>query len=206
MLAKNQNLIIAISILLLALIVRLLFILTLGADERIYDSLYDQYIYIDLARSIVAGRGLSLSHGVFVADAYTPTSIQPPVYPLILPALFFFFGESYFPIRLLQVALGAGVCVVTYLITGKILGRSVGLVAALIVCVYPPLVMYTRPIMTEALYTFLMSLLVLLLVKFTVETLRGHGYHPDCTDVLCDSRAVGSKKLARSWRANCVSQ
>ncbi len=172
MLAKNRALIISISIFILALIVRLLFIITLGADERIYDSLHDQYIYIDLAKSIVEGRGLSLSFDIFVADANTPTSIQPPVYPIILSVLFYLFGESYLAVRLLQVVLGAGVCVVTFLTARKVLGESVGLLAALIVCVYPPLVMYTRPIMTETLYSFLVSLIMLFLVKFALGTFR----------------------------------
>jgi 4-amino-4-deoxy-L-arabinose transferase-like glycosyltransferase len=169
---KNRALTISIFIFILALIVRLLFIITLGADERIYDSLHDQYIYIDLAKNIVEGRGLSLSFDIFVADANTPTSIQPPVYPMILSLLFFLFGESYLAVRLLQVVLGAGVCVVTFLTARKVLGEPVGLLAALIVCVYPPLVMYTRPIMTETLYSFLVSLIVLFLVYFALGTFR----------------------------------
>lgn len=155
-----------------ALVVRFLFIALLGSEQIIYDSLHDQYIYIDLAKSLTSGRGFSLSFGIFMADAHVPTSIQPPIYPLLVAALFSFFGENYLAIRLMQVVLGAAVCVVVFLMTRKMLGQTVGLVAGLFMGIYPPLVMYTRPIMTETLYTLLLSLIVLLLVHVALERFR----------------------------------
>ena len=84
------------GIFILALIVRLIFILVLGAeDKKSYDSLYDQYIYIDIARSIVAGHGFATNYDIFVADANTPTAIQPPFYPLFLAMIFWTFGEVH---------------------------------------------------------------------------------------------------------------
>ncbi len=159
----------ASTLFLLSLLIRLFFIAAWGSEEKIYDSLFDQYIYIDLAKNFVAGHGLSLSFDVFIAEANTPTSIQPPVYPLVLAGIFYFFGESYLAIRLLQVVLSSIISVVTFLIGKKVFDKSTALLAGLLTCVYPVLVMYTRPIMGEILYTFLLSLITFLLLKFYQE-------------------------------------
>jgi len=58
---RTRALQIPIFIFSFAVFVRLSFINLLDSDQVIYDSLYDQYIYIDLAKSILAGRGLSTS-------------------------------------------------------------------------------------------------------------------------------------------------
>ncbi len=171
-LIKGRPRFIALFIFLLAFIIRLLFIVALGAEQRVYDSMNDQYIYIDLAKSLVAGRGLSLSFPIFVADANEPTSIQPPLYPLVLSAFFYLFGDNYLPPRIFQALLSAGISVFTYLIGRKVLDDSTAVLAALMTCVYPLLVMYTRPLMSDMLYTFFIVLVTLFLVKFSFETFR----------------------------------
>jgi glycerol uptake facilitator-like aquaporin len=162
---KQQEQLTLVGIFILALIVRLLFIVVFGAAEQIYDSLHDQYIYIDLAKSILAGRGFSMSFDIFVADAYEPTAIQQPLYPLLLAVVFFLFGESYLAVRILQAILSAGTCVIMYLIAKPTLGSTVSRLTALILCIYPLSVMYIRPMMSETLYTFLLSLVVLSIAK-----------------------------------------
>jgi 4-amino-4-deoxy-L-arabinose transferase-like glycosyltransferase len=168
----NRSFIIAAAIFACALAVRVLFLLLLGSEQRIYDSTYDQYIYIDIARNLIQGRGLSTTLAIFAAIPGQPTSIQPPLYPLILAGMFSIFGENYLAVRLLQAVVSAGICLCVYLIGKKTVGEGMGRLAGVIAIFYPPLVMYTRPLMTETFYTFFFCLLVLLLVQFATRAFR----------------------------------
>jgi 4-amino-4-deoxy-L-arabinose transferase-like glycosyltransferase len=172
MFTKRETIWIPAGLFFLALAARLLFIWWMGADQMIYDSLYDQYTYIDLAKSILAGRGYSMPYNIFVATANQPTAIQPPVYPLALAAIFSIFGESYTMVRVIQALLGAATCVVVYFIAKKLLGAATARVTAILLCVYPLLVMYTRPLMPETLSTLLVASIMLLFVKVTLGTSR----------------------------------
>jgi 4-amino-4-deoxy-L-arabinose transferase-like glycosyltransferase len=151
-----------VFVLSLALGMRLSFILGFGFENRIYDSLQDQYVYIDLARNLVAGRGLSLSNTTFMASPHTPTATRPPLYPILLAGLFAFFGESYLAVRLMQAILGTLMCVEVFLIGRKSLGLGTGVLASTLVAIYPPLVMYVRPLMVETLFFFLLATMILL--------------------------------------------
>jgi len=162
-----------LAILTLALIVRVCFILADASDERIYDSLYDQYVYLDLAKSLVSGHGCSLGYDVFIASKGYPTSIEPPMYPLVLAALLGIFGHHLPAVRLFNAVAGSLTCGIIYLIGKKAFGQKVGLWAGGLAAVYPLFVMYVRPIMPECLYTFLVSLLVLLLLHLTMDSFRG---------------------------------
>ncbi|MCX7792000.1 MAG: glycosyltransferase family 39 protein [Chloroflexaceae bacterium] len=162
----------AITVGLIAFLVRLGFVFTFGNEEKIYDSNQDQYIYIDLAKNLVAGKGYQLSYGVFVASPHTPTAIQPPTYPFFVASVFATFGESLLAVRVIQAILSALVCVTALFIGGLAVNFSVGLASGIVAAFYPLYVMYTRPIMTETIYTLLLALIVLV----AVIILRVRGY------------------------------
>ena len=149
---------------LLALVARLGFVMSAGSAEQIYDANQDQYIYIDIARNIISGRGYELSYSVFVASPHTPTAIQPPTYPLFVTAIFMLFGDSLLAVRIAQAMLGSLVGIAAFFIGGLGVNFSVGLVAGLMTASYPLYIMYTRPIMTETIYTLLLALTILILV------------------------------------------
>ncbi|RMF01770.1 MAG: phospholipid carrier-dependent glycosyltransferase [Chloroflexi bacterium] len=169
MLKRNQA---VIGIFVVALVVRVAFILAWGGGEDFYDSHFDQFIYVDIAKNIVSGYGFSTSFDVFVAKAFAPTAIEPPLYPIFLAATFQVFGQNLLIVRLLQAFIGS-LMVFTAFFTGKkVTDRTVATVAAFIVAVYPLFVMYSRPIITDLIYSFFISALVLLFAYFVTGTFR----------------------------------
>ena len=59
-----------------ALAVRLIYLLLAGGlDDILHDSMTDQYLYVDLGRSLVEGRGYSLTFTMWMTDRGEPTSL-----------------------------------------------------------------------------------------------------------------------------------
>jgi 4-amino-4-deoxy-L-arabinose transferase-like glycosyltransferase len=150
-------------VLLAALLSRLLFLTIFGGfDGRLHDSFTDQNIYLDLAHNVAAGHGFVVSHAIWIADVNTPTSIMPPLYPLLVALSFRLFGESLLVVRLLQLVLSLVMVAAIYLTGRMLFGTRVAFIAGLLTALYPPLVMYVRPLMSEALFLPLIAVLVLL--------------------------------------------
>ena len=158
-------------VLLVALLARVLFLTLFGGfDDKLHDSFTDQNIYLDLAHNVAAGHGFVVSKAIWIADANTPTSIMPPLYPLLVALSFRLFGESLLVVRLLQLALSLVLIAAIYL-TGRLLfGTRVAFVAGLLTALYPPLVMYVRPLMSEALFLPLIAVLVYLTARLAQNT------------------------------------
>jgi 4-amino-4-deoxy-L-arabinose transferase-like glycosyltransferase len=165
MFEKRSSLKSLLAIFTLALIARVFFILASASEERIYDSLYDQYVYLDLARSLLSGHGYSTSSDVFIASQGDPTSVEPPMYPLVLAGLLGIFGDRLLAVRLFNAVVSSVTCATVYLIGKRFFGQKAGLWAGALMLIYPLHIMYVRPIMPEPLYTLLVSLIVLLLLR-----------------------------------------
>lgn len=161
-----------IKVFLVAIAVRVAFLALLGSEQRLYDSTFDQNIYIDIARNLLEGRGFSGSYDIFVASANRPTSIQPPTYPFMLAGVFALFGENYFAVRLVQVLMSAVMCLCVYHIGRRTMGEQAGIAAGIITAFYPALVMYVRPLTTETFFALLLALGTLLLVKYVQHSWR----------------------------------
>lgn len=151
---------IEISIFVVALLLRVLFVLTFGQEQRLYDSLNDQVIYLDIAHNLAAGNGYAVTNPIFTASA-GPTSIEAPGMSYFLAGMLRLFGESYLPIRLVQAVLGALICVVAYWIGVRTIGQRPAILGGFILAVYPTLIMFVRPLMPETLSILLMALAVL---------------------------------------------
>ncbi len=144
----------------LAILARLVFLLAFGGlDENIHDSMSDQHMYLDIARNLAEGRGFSVSTATWIADAGKETSIVPPLYPLLVALCYKVFGESLVPVRLLQVLLSLIVVIVVYLVGCYVSNQRTGAIAGIATAIYPALVMYVRPIMSEAIFFPLVALL-----------------------------------------------
>src|SRR5262249_49804114 len=136
-----------------ALMMRLALLLALGGlDENLYDSMADQYTYLDIARSLAAGKGFSVSTDTWLANAGAQTSIFPPLYPLFVALSFHIFGESLVPIRLLHVLLSLIVVIAVYGIGLCLFDKRTAIIAGLMTALYPALAIYVRPIMSEGLF------------------------------------------------------
>jgi 4-amino-4-deoxy-L-arabinose transferase-like glycosyltransferase len=138
---------VAIIIFILAFATRLVFILLiphhpLVSDDKDYDRL-----------------GFSLSQGEgYVNSLGEPTAFRPPIYPLFLGIIYYIAGHDLFWVRFMQAILGAGICLLIYLIATIIFDRTIANISGFLCCFYPPLIVWTSEIMSETLFTFLLLL------------------------------------------------
>ena len=116
-----------------------------------FNELNDPDWYLPLARSLVAGKGLSLD-GI-------PTAYRPPLYPILLAPLVGTLGKALpWGIATLHLALGLGTVALTYLTARRWnFGPNRALIAALIVGLDPVAVLQARSVMTETLAAFLVA-------------------------------------------------
>jgi 4-amino-4-deoxy-L-arabinose transferase-like glycosyltransferase len=134
-----------LSILGVALAVRVGLILAtrrlpLGSDPTDYDR---------LARLLAHGRGWGPS---LLAAGHGPTAFRPPLYPLFLAGVYRLTGDSTTAARLVEALLGvAGIALLAW-IAAHLLGRRVAVIASALAAVYPPLVVYSTAILSEAIF------------------------------------------------------
>ncbi len=79
------------------------------------------------------------------------SSFYPLGYPLFLALIYEVFGRHLFLVRLIQGALGAATCLLTYRVGSKVLGDRVGRLAGVLSVFYPGLVYMSWRIMAETL-------------------------------------------------------
>ena len=99
-------------------------------------------------------------------------SWRAPGYPFFLVVVYFIFGHHALPVLLLQSLLGALTCALIYLIGQGIFNRRIGTIAGLICAIDPEMIHWTAKMLTETLFIFLLTLLVLLCLRLT-QSRRG---------------------------------
>jgi 4-amino-4-deoxy-L-arabinose transferase-like glycosyltransferase len=144
------------AIVAVAAAVRLLYLVSLGD----YVPISDAHQYHDLAHNISEGHGLAMT---FPSLDLHPTAFRPPLYPYVLAVTLSVFGFEALPGQLLNLALGLVVVVLTYTLGRRLGGDRVGVVAALAVALYPPLVANDVVLLTEPLSLVLLLAAVLAL-------------------------------------------
>ena len=135
----------AISIFLIALLVRIAYNLTVARD---YSPLHDSLAYQNLAFHMfdrhcycLDPNGITVSHG--------------PLWPFLIAGLSLIVGRANIFDRLFLCCADAGTCALIYLFARDLFNKRIGLVAGLIACIYPALYIYTGWMYTETLFTFL---------------------------------------------------
>lgn len=92
-----------------------------------------------------------------------PVWIRVPLFSVIAAGFFRLFGPDLAAVNLFQILLGVANAYLVYLFTEMTFNRRAGLAAAFMFAVFPPLVNYSSAaFMTEPLFAFLMSLLLVL--------------------------------------------
>lgn len=120
----------------------------IAADSG-YSPQNDAFEYDYYARSIAAGDGYPESGYLRQRG---PTAIRGPGYPYLLGAVYALSGDSVMVGRLAGAALGVLAVFLLYLIAKRIWGRRVGLIAAALAAVFPPLVLLSRELWSETLF------------------------------------------------------
>lgn len=146
---KKSLLIIFIS----ALIVRLFLILLLPQEAP------DTKRYEEVALSLISGGGFSTAQG-------EPAIQDGPIYSLFLAAIFSLFGHSLLAVRFIQGVVDSFTCLIIYLIALQMnQGKRVAILASAIAAIYPELVASCAFVLTETLFTFLLSVSIFLLLR-----------------------------------------
>ena len=137
----------------------LLLILAVGAGLRLGLWTYfagqtlhieDEQDYNQLACNLV-------QHGEFAFEPGVPTSLRPPLYPVVVAGVYRLFGlENYQTVRLVQAILSLVNVVLLYRLGSAVLSRKAGLWLAGLYAFYPSLLGYNNLLLTEVLFTFLL--------------------------------------------------
>jgi len=177
-------------LLLLALILRIGFVVALPAHEFIPGP--DQLLHDSLARNFLAGRGLSVSEDLLhppddepewvkkKIDMYRelgglwglvrpgiPQITIPPLNPLLLALSYYLFGMgNQLLYRLIMALLGTAACWLIFDVARRVFGEKVARLALLILAVYPALIYFTGVVLTETLFIFIFAALIDLIVRF----------------------------------------
>ncbi|MDE3085278.1 MAG: acyltransferase family protein [Acidobacteriota bacterium] len=110
--------------------------------------LNDSADYQRLAVSLAHGHGFGTSH---FAPGGGPTALRPPLYPLFVAGVYKAVGVHLSAARLAGAVLGALAVVLLVVVAWHLWGRTVGLVAGVLAAVFPPAVMASTALMSEAL-------------------------------------------------------
>jgi 4-amino-4-deoxy-L-arabinose transferase-like glycosyltransferase len=133
------------------------------ATDGGYHGANDSAQFDYFGRSIGAGYGYPPS-GYLLAGG--PSAIRGPVYPYFLGALYAATGDSFTAGRIAGAALGALAVLLLYLMTRRIWGRRIGLVAAGMAAVFPPLVLLSKELLSEPLFIVLELTALLCVLNF----------------------------------------
>ena len=127
----------------------------------------DSGTYHLIAKSLIAGNGYS-------EDGVHPSRVRPPTYPTFLALVYLLTGPSPKAAVAAQAVAGTFTALFVYLLAGRIFDRRTGLLAALIVALYPALVYYDNRILREGFTAMLLTATVLLSIR-TVSARRKTG-------------------------------
>ncbi len=141
-----------------ALVVRGLYVLIV---LRHYAPVSDALHYHTLAANIGDGRGVVHEFPFGFPHA---TAFRPPLYPLLLGAVYAVTGPRLGVAEALNVLLGTGVVVLAALTARRLAGQTAGVVAGVVAAVYLPLVFNDGPPLSEPLGLLLLLTIALLLL------------------------------------------
>lgn len=110
--------------------------------------LSDGEAYDVFARNLV-------QHGTFGWTAEEPTAFWPPGTTFMHATLFWMFGIRYEPIVAINIALSLGIIWISARLAARFWGQQVALISALILAVWPTLVMYPTILASELPFLFL---------------------------------------------------
>jgi 4-amino-4-deoxy-L-arabinose transferase-like glycosyltransferase len=138
----------SVGLFLLALAVRVTFVLTL--EDRLFWP--DEIDFDNVAVSLINGEG-------YRSDAFRGN----PILPFFLAGCYKIFGHSYIAPRILQSFVGSLTVMVMFTLARRLHGRRVALLAGLGLALFPSLVYTSGVFYVDCLFTFLIALTVYLL-------------------------------------------
>lgn len=170
-----------ISLVAVGLVVRLIFLIQTQSMEL---QIVDERHYYQLASSLFSGFGFAWGPGKL-------TSIRPPLYPGFMALVWTVIGEqSLAVIRGFQIIISLVNVVLVYQLGRRIFNQRIAILAATIFCFYPSLLAFNFLILTEVLFTCLLTAFLLSYV-YLLQTNKG-------TMAFWSGLALGLAALTRS--------
>jgi len=126
--------------------------------QGLVDNLPDPYWFSAMGSSLARGEGLSAYGSLLHRRA--------PLYPFMIGAIYYVFGEHPFLVQLVQTVLFAGTSVLAFDLGRRIYNLRTGVIAGALCAVHPALLRYVADFHLETLFTFLLTASVLLGVRF----------------------------------------
>lgn len=122
----------------------------LAMTTELTPRIVDEQHYHTLATSLVEGRGFASASG--------PTSLRPPLYSAFVASIWTLGGtRDLQAVRAVQGVLGLATAWLAFAIGRRLWNEQAGLVAAAVVAFYPALVLANSLLLTETLFTFLLT-------------------------------------------------
>ncbi|MBN1447216.1 MAG: glycosyltransferase family 39 protein, partial [Bacteroidetes bacterium] len=140
------------GIVLLAVGLRIVFLLQLQETPFYLHHFSDTRLYMQLAEDIAFGDGIPRAY------------FMSPLYPHMLAVVWKLTGNPELWMRFLQILFGAATTAVAMLLAERIFDRKAAVVAGIGTAVYAPLIFYDGMLLTESLQTLLLTLHLLLLI------------------------------------------
>ena len=115
--------------------------------------------YHTLAQNLMSG------NGYIVEPGKDPIFWRPPLYPLMLAAVYYIFGIHHLPVVIVQILINSLSSVLLYLVIKKIFGATAGICAAIVYALYPLSGYYVVRELPLILFNFLIILLIFIMYR-----------------------------------------
>lgn len=143
---------------LIALLVRLIYLVSSSGNPAFFDPVVDSNTYLDLARKVASGNA-----------AGTSLFWQPVFYPVFLAAVFRFFGESIWLIKIMQAVIGACSCLLIFQAARRVFSARTALASGLMMALYGPLIFYESELLGEGWAVFWSACMIYLFARAQEE-------------------------------------
>jgi 4-amino-4-deoxy-L-arabinose transferase-like glycosyltransferase len=148
----------ALGVFVFALAAGLAMVYGLFEAQTLVRDAYDPYYFGEMGKSIARGDGF--------ADFGVLLKRRSPLYPMVIGAIYFLFGEAPRIVQMLQVLLFAGTCLLTFDMGRRMFNVRTGVIAGLICALHPLMLRYVADLHLETLLTFLFTLTVWSTLRF----------------------------------------
>ena len=176
LLSRRETLLLA-ALFGMALLVRLVWISQIDPAPEGFQA-GDPWFYHESARNLLGGRGYI---GLFDGE---PTAKWAPGYTVTLAALYAVVGESATAAKVLNALLGSATALFVVGLGWWAFNRQVGFVAGFIFALFPNQIFFSTLVMSETLFLFLLTGLLLLLALWTKPERGVHWYQAAALGVI----------------------
>lgn len=147
-----------IIVFIIAFLIRLVYLI-----ELTHNSPFSDYLYLDALRYDSWAQSIAFGIEHVIEPAF-----RAPLYPLFLAAIYKTLGHNLFIARLVQMFLGALICVLIYFIALKVFNKRIAVISALIGAFYGPFLYWAGEMLIVTFIVFL-DLVVLLILLHAIE-------------------------------------